>query len=362
VPDAVRRKAEAVGPEGVRWIAELPATVAGLEAEWGVRVGAPITGGSGGYVAQAVATDGTAAILKIAIPDGLQGQSPFAREMQTLRLGAGSSYVRVLQTDTRRRAMLQERLGRPLRALELPVEEQIDIIAATLQRAWQPVPDAEPLRTGAEQAAWLRDYVRARWEDLDRPCPEQTITRRRSRTARRARRHDCRADPRRRSANVLEDPNEPGRFKLIDPDGMRSEPAHDLAIPLRDWTPELLAGDPVARGLAWCARLGARGSVAPRAIWEWAFLERVSTGLFMLSLHDPIGATLLAVADHRRSLSSAGASPSGQRRYDQRLNAFSLTSRPRGSRWPAQFPSRLELKRPDRRSASLLANVIFTAL
>ena len=98
-------------------------------------------------------------------------------------------------------------------------------------------------------------------------------------------------------ANVLEDPNEPGRFKLIDPDGMRSEPAHDLAIPLRDWTTELLAGDPVALGLAWCARLGARAGVDPRAIWEWAFLERVSTGLFMLSLHDPAGATLLAVAD-----------------------------------------------------------------
>ena len=125
-------------------------------------------------------------------------------------------------------------------ALDLPVEEQIDIIAATLQRAWQPVPDAEPLRTGAEQAAWLREYVRARWEDLDRPCPEQTITRAQECAAARRDAFDATtavlihgdAHP----ANVLEDPNEPGRFKLIDPDGMRSEPAHDLAIPLRDWT------------------------------------------------------------------------------------------------------------------------------
>ena len=117
--------------------------------------GAPITGGSGGYVAEAVATDGTAAILKIAIPDGLQGQSPFARDVQTLRLGAGGSYVRVLQTDTRRRAMLQERLGRPLAALGYPVEEQIDIIAATLQRAWQPVPACRAVahRRGAGRVA-----------------------------------------------------------------------------------------------------------------------------------------------------------------------------------------------------------------
>ncbi len=300
VPDAVRRKAVAVGSEGERWLAELPATVAALEHKWGIQVGEPRTGGSGGYVAEAVAADGTAAILKVAIPDGLPGQSPFASDVQTLRLGAGRSYVRVLRTDTPRRAMLQERLGRPLTALDLPVEEQIDIIAATLQRAWQTVPAAEPLRTGAEQAAWLREYVRARWEDLDRPCPEPIITRAQEYAALRRDAFDAStavlihgdAHP----ANVLEDPSEPGRFKLIDPDGMRSEPAHDLAIPLRDWTAELLAGDPIGLGLAWCKRLGARADVDPRAIWEWAFLERVSTGLFMLSLHDPAGARLLEVA------------------------------------------------------------------
>jgi streptomycin 6-kinase len=301
VPDAVRRKAEAVGPEGVRWLAELPATIAALELEWDVRVGAPITGGSGGYVAEAVTADHTAAILKLAIPDGLQGQSPFARDVQALRLGAGGSYVRVLRTDAPRRAMLQERLGRSLRALDLAVEDQIDIIAATLQRAWQPVSAAEPLRTGAEQAAWLCEFVHARWEALDHPCPEPVIRRAQEFAANRRDAFDARtavlihgdAHP----ANVLEDPSEPGRFKLIDPDGMRSEPGHDLAIPLRDWSAELLARDPVGLGRAWCARLGTHAEVDPHAIWEWAFLERVSTGLFMLSLQDPAGAQLLAVAE-----------------------------------------------------------------
>ena len=98
-------------------------------------------------------------------------------------------------------------------------------------------------------------------------------------------------------ANVLEDPNDPGTYKLIDPDGMRSEPAHDLAIPLRDWTGELLAGDAVALGHAWCRRLANRAGVDPRPIWEWAFVERVSTGLFLLRLGDPLGARFLAVAD-----------------------------------------------------------------
>ena len=32
------------------------------------------------------------------------------------------------------------------------------------------------------------------------------------------------------------------------------------------------------------------------AIWEWAFIERVSTGLFLMDLGDPLGVPFLAVA------------------------------------------------------------------
>ena len=76
-------------------------------------------GGSGGYVADATAADGAPAIIKLAIPEGLEGQGEFAREVHTLHLGAGRGYVDVLRADLDRRAMLQARLGRPLDALEL---------------------------------------------------------------------------------------------------------------------------------------------------------------------------------------------------------------------------------------------------
>ena len=99
-------------------------------------------------------------------------------------------------------------------------------------------------------------------------------------------------------ANVLEDPGVRGRFKLIDPDGMISEPAHDLAIPLRDWTDQLLLEpDSVAVGLRWCAQLGRVGGIDTDPIWEWAFLERVSTGLFLLRLGEAQGQRFLDVAD-----------------------------------------------------------------
>lgn len=122
VGEPVRQKALAVGSDGERWLGELGRVVAELEAEWGLPVGEAILGGSGGYVANLVTGDGAAAVLKVAIPDGLEGQCPFSRELQTLLLGGGRGYVRVLQVDHARRAMLQERLGRPLRELGLPVE------------------------------------------------------------------------------------------------------------------------------------------------------------------------------------------------------------------------------------------------
>ena len=74
VPEAaVRRKAVAVGAVGERWLLELGRIVGELEAEWGLQVGkADLTGGSGGFVANAVMADGGDAVLKLAIPDGLR--------------------------------------------------------------------------------------------------------------------------------------------------------------------------------------------------------------------------------------------------------------------------------------------------
>ncbi len=202
--------------------------------------------------------------------------------------------------------MLQERLGRPLSGLGLPVESQIDVITATLGLAWRRPPettDKSLLRTGAEQAEFLGKFIRATWLELGRPCPDPVVERAERYARSRRDAFDAStalvihgdAHP----ANILEhtsDGGSTGAFKLIDPDGMLSEPAHDLAIPLRDWTNELLAADPVEVGLRWCARLSDRTGVSSSAIWEWAFIERVSTGLFLIRLGDTLGERLLEVA------------------------------------------------------------------
>lgn len=267
VSEAVRRKALAVGAEGERWLDELGWTVAQLEGDWGMQLGDAIVGGSGGYVAHAVTSDGTDAVLKVAIPDGLEGHCPFARELQTLMLGEARGYVTVFRADTGRRAMLMERLGRPLSDLGLPVESQIDVVAATLKQAWRRVPDDSSLPTGAQQAQWLAEFIRARWDELGEPCPSDTVEH--AERFARSRRDAFDASTSvlihgdAHPANVLEATTaapSPMGFKLIDPDGMLSEPAHDLAIPLRDGPTSSLPPGPSTRQTPSVPRSrGARG-------------------------------------------------------------------------------------------------------
>src|ERR1700722_939317 len=132
IPERVRRKARALGTPGERWLRDIAGIVADLELTWQLNVGPAIAGGTGAFVAIAHTANGPDAILKVSIPDGLEGHSRFAEELHTLQLADGYGYVKVLRADTDLRAMLQEHLGRPLGNLRLPVEAQIDIIAATL--------------------------------------------------------------------------------------------------------------------------------------------------------------------------------------------------------------------------------------
>ena len=300
IPELVRRKALALGSEGERWMASLADSLAVFEEQWEITVGPSFRAGSAAYVVSVTTADGAPAVLKLAMPDGLDGNGKFAQELQAVRLGQGRGYADLLQFDEGRRAMLLERLIRPIHDVGLPIEAQIDAIAATVSQGWQRPENPSLWRTGAEQAESLEHSIGATWDLLDRPCPEPAV-----RLAQEyARRRRAAFDEATAVAihgdahpwNVLESPA--GGFKLIDPDGMWSEPAHDLAIPLRHWNEQLLAGEAGTTLRSWCARLQESTGVDAQAIWEWAHAERVSTGLFLLRLGDPYGLPFLEVA-HR---------------------------------------------------------------
>lgn len=286
-----------LGVVGRRWLDGLDSLLSELESLWSCRVERSLGGGSAAFVATAVDRAGRPAVLKVAIPAGGDGYADFDREALALRLGLRRQYVEVYEVDPVRRAFLLERLGPSLASLGLPVEEQIDIIAATLRGSWRRVEAAPGLLTGIDQARWLADFIEQHQLDLGRPLRTGTIDRALEFIDRRIAAFDA------GTAVFIHGDAHPGnmlaqasladggrRFKLIDPEGLISEPAHEIGIPLRAWCEELLAGDPVRLGTAWCYRLGLATGVDAQSIWEWAFIERVSTGLLLAHLGDGVAA------------------------------------------------------------------------
>lgn len=290
VNDVVRRRAVRLGHEGERWLDRLPELVEDLERRWAIVVGEPLDGGSASYVARARTADGRDAVLKIEIP-GLV----WARQAETLAEARGRGYVRLLACDLDQRAMLLEALGPPMTVLGLAPERQIVALCRTLREAWSlPRPAALAVEPAHEKARALGDLVRTLWEKLGRPCSAAAAERALCCAERRAAAFDIErcvvvhGDP--HPGNALRVPRpRPGAesgFVFVDPDGFLADPAYDLGVILRDWSPQLLASggssDAAALARRYCRLLAGETGVDETAIWEWGFLERVSTGLFAL--------------------------------------------------------------------------------
>ena len=67
---------------------------------------------------------------------------------------------------------------------------------------------------------------------------------------------------------------------------------------MRDWSEELIDGDTVRLGRERCELLSELTGVDEGPIWQWGFIERVSTGLGMLEIGMKTESTeMLAVAE-----------------------------------------------------------------
>jgi streptomycin 6-kinase len=243
-------------------------------------------------VAAARTADGRDAVLKLVVPD-----PHLTQQVRTMVEAGGSGYAELLGYDIERHAMLMEALGPSMDRLGLTPYRAIELLCRTLRRAWRVAPwpeltagsAADPAR---EKAGQLRELVGRLWEELDRPCPERVIARALSYADRRAAAFDparcvvVHGDP--HPGNALRVPApRPGAesgYVFVDPDGFLADRAYDLGVVLRDWCAELLAGDAPALARRYCRLLAEHSGVDEVAIWEWGYLERVSTGLFVARL------------------------------------------------------------------------------
>ena len=280
-----RHRLAAMGEPGRAWVAALPELLARLEQQWSITLGRSIPGGSGSYVATARRADGSAAVVKVAV-----AEEGWAAQVATLQRAEGRGYVRLLAADTARRAMLLERLGRPLDRTGWSPDRQLGCLADTLALAWQ---DARGVRPdhGADKATQLADFVAGAWSRLGAPVSQRVV--------RQALRYaELRAadatvelvvvhgDP--HPGNLLAVPNpRPGAetgYVFVDPDGFVADRAYDLGVALRDWCGWLLGPDARRTAEGFCAVLAERSGVDAQRIWEWGFLERVSTGLYVVDV------------------------------------------------------------------------------
>ena len=288
-PDWVRLKAEARGDIGSRWLADLAGLVARLQKTWRIDHVEVLTGGTESYVAAVRTDEGTDAVLKIPIAG-----DPFSgNEARTLRAAGGRGYAELLAYDDGSEAMLLERLGPRLRTRQLSVERELELLVELLLRAWEIRPNPE-LELLSDKGPRLVRYIRETWERLGRPCRAAVIDAAAKYADRRL--GACEADQHvllhgdAHADNALEAIDGVG-YKLIDPDGLVGHRAYDLGILLR----ELEQG---ALGRERCALLAKLTGVDPDAIWEWGFVERVSTGLLCLEIGaSGAGRHILAIAD-----------------------------------------------------------------
>ena len=302
VPEPVRRSVESRGQVGLSWLDALPGLVDELSREWSLTVGDAFDGGNWAFVARARTADGADAVLKVALPT-----PQFASQLGTITAAAGRGYVRLYDADPARYALLMEPLGPALSATEQPVEYVLDVLAATLREAWQVSrPIGETVPPGADKASGLIGIL-DKSSELGEPCTPRLIAYARALAERRAAAFDlgscvlCHGDP--HAANALAVPSpragaESG-YVFVDPDGFLCDPAYDLGVAMRGWTEHVLrADDPVALTHAWSTRLANATGHDEQTIWEWALIERVTSGLYlMLHGHQPEGRAFLASAE-----------------------------------------------------------------
>lgn len=292
-----RAKVASLGAAGEAWEAALPTTLDGLAATWGLTLGAALPGGSASYVVAARTREGAERVVKVAPPDPalLPG---VAAEAAVLRAAEGRGYARLHAYDDERHALLLESCGRSLERSALPVTEQLVVLADTLRLAWTvDVPAVAPPPRGEDRASFLHGFVvdharRLEGHDLG-PRFDAVLEQALECAERRAEAYDpgacvvAHGDA--HPANLLRALDD-GRGRaaegtgwvFVDPDGVAADPAYDLGVALREWTGELTGPGARSRAEGWATLLADRTGQDRRAVWEWGYLERVSTGLYVL--------------------------------------------------------------------------------
>lgn len=298
IPPIVVSRAKSAGAPGEMWLANLDDMVADLERKWNISVGETLYGGSHAFVALADGWNREQYVLKIDMPENLGGE--FERSMATLRIADGHGYAKLYAYDNERKACLLERLGKPLSKMGYSVSEQLRIICGALQKSWIIPAENVDFPDGDDSIAWFREFIGETWEKLNHPCSrkvkERAFSYLRSREEAMNPAEFVLIHGDAHNGNTLSELSGDG-FKLIDPDGIFYEKAYDLGVLMREWIEEY-EEEPLKSGKERCRYLHDLTGVPEKAIWEWGFLQTVSTAFVLLQIGQAeLGEKMLRVAE-----------------------------------------------------------------
>ena len=286
IPYEVQQKAEHRGRAGLDWLNALPVLTSELSKEWNLSIGEALTGGTEGFVVRAITATGQDVVIKLEIPS-----DDFSRGVRLLESANGRGYVKLLNYDENRYAVMLEALGPALTESGLASIDQIEVLCKTLQNAWTVSLDRAPTLVEAKgKAQDLREMIVQLDKKLDHGCSRNVITMALDLSTHRitdASPDNCvivHGDP--HPANSLqvreERPGSESGYVFIDPDGFLCERAYDLGVVLRDWSSEVLSVGGIDKLRDYCHKMSFLTGVSEKAVWEWGYVERVSTGLYAL--------------------------------------------------------------------------------
>ena len=306
LPDAVRQRAIAASSHA--WLDALPNLITELCSEWQLTRGRTYREATEAFVADVTRADGSAAVLKILLPSEAHDAS---QEIAVLRLAGGVGCPQLFTADEARGALLLERLGRAMAELDLSLAERRMHLTDAARQLWRRSPQ-QNFTNGAAKGFWLKELIEQHWQKLGQPCSRIVIDHALQCADQRIAAHHARravlvhGDI--HAWNALEGSQAAqgaSRFKLVDPDGLYAEAEYDLGVILREDPEELLQiaecnGADGAFSASWQAarELSVATNCDPTAIWQWAFIERISTGLVCNEIGvQPVGSDMLSAAE-----------------------------------------------------------------
>ena len=297
IPQAVRDRALSAGAVGENWLKNLEQLIAELENKWHIRVGDALSGGTSAFAAFADGANGEEYVLRIDMPAS-GDEDMFRQNLEVLKIAGGIGYAELIAYDVEKRAMLLERLGKPLADMGFSVKEQIRIICETLMKTWEIPLENPALPDGGASIAWFKEFIPAEHARRNRPCPQRVIDQAvRYLDAREAAKNPAKyvlvhGDA--HATNTLQAKD--GGFKLIDADGAFYEKGADLGVLMREWR-EKYEGDIRAVGEARCDWICEVTGADRDSVWQWGYIQCVSTALFAIDFLPEASQKLFEIAE-----------------------------------------------------------------